>query len=86
MKDRFTVDFEKEKSLREQDKPRLKAALERDGFDTSAAGAHAFLARTPSKILMVQPEDVFELVEQANLPGTIDQHPNWRRNQHLNRT
>jgi (1->4)-alpha-D-glucan 1-alpha-D-glucosylmutase len=75
----LTVDFEKEQSLREQDKERLKRALERDGFDISAAGAHAFLARTPSKVLMVQPEDVFELVEQANLPGTVDQHPNWRR-------
>jgi (1->4)-alpha-D-glucan 1-alpha-D-glucosylmutase len=75
----LTVDFRKEKSLREQDKEKLKGALERDGFDTSAAGAHAFLARTPSKILMVQPEDVFELMEQANLPGTVDEHPNWRR-------
>jgi (1->4)-alpha-D-glucan 1-alpha-D-glucosylmutase len=28
---------------------------------------------------MAQPEDVFELMEQANLPGTVDQHPNWRR-------
>jgi (1->4)-alpha-D-glucan 1-alpha-D-glucosylmutase len=75
----LTVDFEKERAQREQEKERLKRALEREGLDTSAAGAHAFLARTPSKILMVQPEDVFELVEQANLPGTVDQHPNWRR-------
>ena len=75
----LSMDFEKEKSMREQDKERLKRALEREGVDTSAAGAHAFLARTPCKLLMVQPEDVFELVEQANLPGTVDQHPNWRR-------
>ncbi len=73
------MDFEKESAQREQEKERLKRALEREGVDTSAAGAHAFLARTPSKVLMVQPEDVFELVEQANLPGTVDQHPNWRR-------
>jgi (1->4)-alpha-D-glucan 1-alpha-D-glucosylmutase len=75
----LTVDFEKEQAAREQDKERLKRALEREGFDTTAAGAHAFLARTPSKLLMVQPEDVFELIEQANLPGTVDEHPNWRR-------
>jgi (1->4)-alpha-D-glucan 1-alpha-D-glucosylmutase len=75
----LSVDFEQESSQREHDKERLRRALERDGFDTSAAGAHAFLARTPSKVLMVQPEDVFELVEQANLPGTVEQHPNWRR-------
>jgi (1->4)-alpha-D-glucan 1-alpha-D-glucosylmutase len=75
----LTVDPGKERGQREQDKARLARALERDGFETTAAGAHAFLARTPSKLLMVQPEDVFELVEQANLPGTVDQHPNWRR-------
>ena len=75
----LAIDPEKERSLRESDKERLKRALERDGFDTTAAGAHAFLARTPSKLVMVQPEDVFELVEQANLPGTVDEHPNWRR-------
>ncbi|MGH3034492.1 MAG: alpha-amylase family glycosyl hydrolase, partial [Gaiellaceae bacterium] len=28
---------------------------------------------------MLQPEDVFELLDQANLPGTVEQHPNWRR-------
>jgi (1->4)-alpha-D-glucan 1-alpha-D-glucosylmutase len=75
----LTVDFEKEKALREADRQGLERALAREGFDTSAAGAHAFLARTPAKILVVQPEDVFEVLEQANLPGTIDEHPNWRR-------
>ncbi|HEY7239066.1 MAG TPA: malto-oligosyltrehalose synthase, partial [Burkholderiales bacterium] len=75
----LAVDPKKEREQRETEKEKLKCALERQGFDTSAAGAHAFLARTPSKLLMVQPEDVFELVEQANLPGTVDEHPNWRR-------
>ena len=75
----LTLDFEEEKAQRRRDKERLGRALERDGHDASAAGAHAFLARTPSKILMVQPEDVFEVREQANLPGTVDEHPNWRR-------
>ncbi|MGH8734479.1 MAG: 4-alpha-glucanotransferase, partial [Burkholderiales bacterium] len=75
----LTVDFEKEKTQREADKAKLARALERDGFDRSALAAHAFLARTPSKVVMVQPEDVFELDEQANLPGSIDEHPNWRR-------
>ena len=28
---------------------------------------------------MLQPEDVLEMLEQANLPGTVDEHPNWRR-------
>jgi 4-alpha-glucanotransferase len=29
--------------------------------------------------MLVQAEDVAGEVEQANLPGTIDEHPNWRR-------
>lgn len=43
------------------------------------AAVHAYLARTPSRIAMVQIEDALEEVEQPNLPGTVDQHPNWRR-------
>ena len=35
----LTIDPEKERSLRGEDKERLKRALERDGFDTTAAGA-----------------------------------------------
>ena len=61
---------------READKQKLAAIL---GPDLSARAAHAFIARTPCKLAMLQPEDVFEMLEQANLPGTVDQHPNWRR-------
>jgi 4-alpha-glucanotransferase len=28
---------------------------------------------------MVQIEDVLELVDQPNVPGTVDEFPNWRR-------
>jgi 4-alpha-glucanotransferase len=38
-----------------------------------------FVARTPSRLLMVGLEDLLGVVDQANLPGTIDEHPNWRR-------
>ncbi len=75
----LTVDPAKEVQQRRFDQDKLAHALEREGLDTSARSAHAFIARTPSRIAMVQPEDVFELMEQANLPGTVDQHPNWRR-------
>src|SRR4029453_4410526 len=71
----LTVDFAKEAGLREEEKKKLQRA----GLSPSSAAAHAFIARTPSKLAMVQPEDLFELAEQANLPGTVDQHPNWRR-------
>lgn len=38
-----------------------------------------FIARTPSRLLMIGIEDLLGVEEQANLPGTIDEHPNWRR-------
>ena len=44
-----------------------------------ALAVHRFLARTPGLLLMVQLEDALGEVEQPNLPGTTDQHPNWRR-------
>ncbi|HKX10909.1 MAG TPA: malto-oligosyltrehalose synthase [Stellaceae bacterium] len=40
--------------------------------------AHAFLARTPSRMLIVNPEDILGEMRQANVPGTVDEHPNWR--------
>jgi 4-alpha-glucanotransferase len=38
-----------------------------------------FLADTPSRLLLVSLEDALGETEQVNLPGTINEHPNWRR-------
>ncbi len=40
---------------------------------------HRFLGMTPARLKAVQLEDVVGTREQANLPGTIDDYPNWRR-------
>ncbi|MBV9584833.1 MAG: 4-alpha-glucanotransferase, partial [Alphaproteobacteria bacterium] len=40
---------------------------------------HVFLARSRSRLMLVQLEDAAGEIEQANLPGTSDSHPNWRR-------
>jgi len=40
---------------------------------------HAYLAAAPSALMMVQLEDVAGMVEQANMPGTVGEQPNWRR-------
>jgi 4-alpha-glucanotransferase len=40
---------------------------------------HRFLAATPCRLFAVQLDDALGVREQANLPGTIDEHPNWRR-------
>ncbi|MEO5701061.1 MAG: malto-oligosyltrehalose synthase [Casimicrobiaceae bacterium] len=37
-----------------------------------------FLAIAPSKVMMVQLEDVMGVEEQVNLPGTTDTYPNWQ--------
>ena len=37
------------------------------------------LAKTPCHLTLVQIEDLIGVVEQANMPGTTHQHPNWRR-------
>jgi 4-alpha-glucanotransferase len=37
------------------------------------------LSDTPSRLLVVSLEDALGLVEQVNIPGTIVEHPNWRR-------
>ncbi len=80
---------------RARDRAQLLMALEREGLlppgigvhpvavpemtDELARNVHRMLSRAPSQILMVQMEDVLGVLEQANLPGTVDQHPNWRR-------
>jgi 4-alpha-glucanotransferase len=38
-----------------------------------------YLARSRARLMLIQLEDVVAEGEQANLPGTTDAHPNWRR-------
>lgn len=49
------------------------------GTAGDVAAMHGFLARSPCRLVAVQVEDIFGLEEQANLPGTVHEHPNWRR-------
>ena len=39
---------------------------------------HQFLAATPSQLKLISPYDVVAEPRQPNLPGTIDEYPNWR--------
>jgi len=39
----------------------------------------SYLAQTPSRLLGVAIEDLLGVVDQANVPGTTTEHPNWRR-------
>lgn len=40
---------------------------------------HAFLANSASRLVALQADDILGIEEQANLPGTVFEHPNWRR-------
>jgi 4-alpha-glucanotransferase len=62
----------------------LRAALNRNGVDVSGErpaliDVMRYLARTPSRLLSVAIEDVLGVIDQPNIPGTVLEHPNWRR-------
>ncbi len=79
-----------ERAERAADRPLLWRALTESGAATGDPppddqpervidGALSFIAATPSALAIAPVEDLLGLSEQPNLPGTIDQHPNWRR-------
>ncbi|HZD52750.1 MAG TPA: malto-oligosyltrehalose synthase, partial [Woeseiaceae bacterium] len=81
--------------MRAEDRARLIVALERQsllpddadgepaiGIEMTTAlraAFHRYLAKSASRLAGVQVEDLLGEREQANLPGTTDEHPNWRR-------
>ena len=78
---------------REEDRVRLLDALRHQGLEPRAtsrrgggtpheqlvSAVHRYLARSAAAIMTIQMEDVLRETEQANLPGTTAEHPNWRR-------
>ncbi len=84
---------ESDRASRPRDRVHLISALHDAGVLTTEVSAddpvlhpavlvaiHRFLARSPSRLMLMQIEDALGLVEQMNLPGTgYDQHPNWCR-------
>lgn len=85
---------ERERQARQGDRARLVAALMAEGllpggfpghawptseqFERLFEAVHIYLDRTPCDLMMVHLEDALLLDVQLNVPGTIDQHPNWR--------
>lgn len=75
---------------REQDRPRLWTAFVREHVGEGAVpgpeetdrvvdAAVRFIAKTEVPLSLIPLEDLLGQVEQPNLPGTITEHPNWRR-------
>ena len=48
-----------------------------DRHDLYAVGS--FLARTPSRLMAISLEDLLGVIDQPNIPGTVNEHPNWRQ-------
>ncbi len=57
----------------------VQAQLPGAEAEVPAAAVYRWLARTPSRLLAIQPEDAFDIVAPVNVPGTVTQEPNWRR-------
>jgi (1->4)-alpha-D-glucan 1-alpha-D-glucosylmutase len=86
---------QQQQQLRQRDRHEIIAALARENLvaeldsaytDASADFGNAlalaiqrYLARSKSAVMMVQLEDLFLQEEQVNLPGTVNEYPNWRR-------
>jgi len=47
--------------------------------ETLIVAMHRLLARTPSRLFVVQAEDLTGALDQVNIPGTVTEHPNWQR-------
>jgi len=76
------------------DRGRLLDLLRRNGFEIEldadssdldeehcallAEQIYCLLARSPARLVLVQLTDVFGQLEQINVPGTVDEVPNWR--------
>ena len=84
-------DPEGERARAERDRAELVALLRAEGLVPEGAGEaggpgeeeivvamHALLARAASRLVLVSPYDIVGETRQPNLPGTVDQYPNWR--------
>ena len=87
----FVVDLERDQAARAKDRQALWKAF-RDAKVAPAGkppppvqgarvddAAIKFIGSTPSHLALLPLEDALALEDQPNLPGTIEQQPNWRR-------
>ncbi len=58
---------------------RAEAEAPKEMPDSIAVALHVLVARTRSRLFVVQAEDLTGEMEQVNIPGTDAEHPNWRR-------
>jgi 4-alpha-glucanotransferase len=76
---------EEEAASAAQDRARLLERLAEEGLISAGStdeeiivAMHGFLARTPCRFIAGSLYDVLGELAQPNLPGTVDEYPNWR--------
>lgn len=83
-------DPDKERATRTMDRQMLWRACRRakaaegdlpapNETSRAADAAVKFIAQTPSQLALLPLEDALAVEDQPNVPGTIDERPNWRR-------
>ncbi len=87
------IDHDKEIELRSSRTIEVKALTKMAGVENSPNEAeniyelsiaiHGILAQSPVAMVSVQLDDAIGEVEAQNLPGTINEHPNWQRRSSL---
>jgi 4-alpha-glucanotransferase len=78
---------DRERDTRTRERSEAIAALHVRGWheageafsEAVAVGIHRLVASSPCRLAAAQLEDLLGLTDQANIPGTVDEHPNWRR-------
>jgi 4-alpha-glucanotransferase len=74
------AEFEAACVYRTEEKKMLGERLDTwDGNEGPSVGVHAAIASSPCRLAILQIEDALGVIEQANIPGTTLEHPNWRR-------
>jgi 4-alpha-glucanotransferase len=67
-------------ALREQGLAPASPASPGEAFSFALATAlHVYLARSPTRLVALQIEDLLGMVDPVNVPGTDREYPNWQR-------
>ncbi|MEJ2856568.1 MULTISPECIES: 4-alpha-glucanotransferase [unclassified Saccharothrix] len=76
----FAGDVEREYRSAATERAQLEELLKAEGVpaDDLVTALHSLLAKAPSLLLLTSPQDALGETRQPNLPGTVDQYPNWR--------
>jgi 4-alpha-glucanotransferase len=76
---------EEERARVRAERERLLAMMRAEGLARPGApdselvlDMYRLLARTPSQVVLAMPADAVGDLRQPNLPGTLDEYPNWR--------